>query len=320
MSQREVNDAELAFFGAIQGDEVIKEAAELAPETVEALGIPSVSPAFLDQLEQQASKMPEKAPAEEPSDAEGTELEPYDRTDVPPEEASAPEPDLPSRATHGKLFADKRAHPIQILEVLTMRYKAEWPSWESDTLWWALRRDFGPVGEVCRNKISALRLAVSTDVPWLDWDVFEDSGLSWNDIIPVIGSFQPMTPMQAAFAVNVLRSIRPDEEFAHEVRAYIAAILDEHGFVYAPEEFFADAQELLDRKSWLAGLKSDVASAWEQVKGLNPETIAWNPENPLDLHLLKLSVVQRYLAEREALRQAIPGMAAASSTVSPPVP
>ncbi len=187
-------------------------------------------------------------------------------------------------------------------------------------MWWALRRDYGPVGDVARNKISALRVAVSTDLPWLDWDTFEDCGLSWNDIVPVMGTYQPMTPMQTAFAVHVLRTIRPDEEFSAEVKAYIAAVLDDHGFVFAPELFYDGAQELLDRKKWLVGLRNDVESAWEQVKGMDPETIGWNPENPLDIHLLKLSVVQRYLAEREALREANVGSTGASSTASPPVP
>ena len=329
MPQREVNEAELAFFGALQHGGMDKESAELAPETTEALGIPSVSPSTLDQLEEQATQLHsstaeetvEEAPAQAPEEpAPATELEGYSRADVPPEEEVVPEPELPSRTTHGKLFSDKRANPLQILDILTRRYKTDWVKWEPETLWWALRRDFGPVGDVTRNKIGALRVAVGTDIPWLDWDVFEDSGLAWNDIVPVIGTFQPMTPMQTAFAVNVLRTIRPDEEFSHEVRAYISAILDDHGFVYAPEEMFGNVQELLDRKVWLEGFRSDVESAWEKIQDHDPETIAWNGENPLDIHLLKLSVVKRYLAEREALREVVPGVPHAPSTVSPPVP
>src|SRR5690606_7925038 len=112
----------------------------------------------------------------------------------------------------------------------------------------------------------ALRVAVTTDLPWLDWDVFEDSGLTWNDTIPIIGAFQPMTPAQTAFTVQILRAIRSDEPFDTEVKAYIAAILEEHGFVYAPKEYFDGAQELLDRKVWLAGFRQQVAMAWERIK------------------------------------------------------
>jgi hypothetical protein len=329
-----VNEAEQSFFNVLSGDESIK-TAELSQDTVDALGIPSVSPSILDQLEDQASggspqeeSSPEQAPAPaedgaalpvEGAAAEGEAVDP--REDLPPTEEPVPEPELPSRTTHGKLFSDKRAHPIQILEVLTSRYDTKWADWESDTLWWSLRKSFGPVGEIARNKILALRLAAKKDMPWLDWDVFEDCGLSWNDTIPVIGMFQPMTPMQVAFTVQTLRSIRPDEEFAHEVKAYIAAILDDHGWVWAPKEYFGDVQEILDRdREHLVGLKQEVKSAWKKVRKIDPHTIDWNSEDPLSVHVMKLFSVQMYLDGRAELQQEAPGPAAASTTTSPPVP
>ena len=338
-----LNEADQGFFDAIIGDEQTKTAVVLEPSTVDALGIPSVSRKILDDLEAQASgvgsseestseqKQPEaKAdrasgvqgePEGEVQNEEAVEVAKFDRTDAEPPKTEAVEPELPSRASHGKLFSDKRSHPIQILEVLTARYKTEWVGWESDTLWWSIRRSFGPVGDVIRNKIMALRLAVTTDMTWEDWDTFEDSGLAWNDIVPTIGSFQPMTPMQVAFAVQVLREIRPDEEFAHEVRAYIAAILDDHGWIWAPEEYFGDVQQILGRgREHLVGLKQEVTSAWEKIKDVDPQTIEWTDEEPLSIHLLKLFVVKSYLDGREALRKEKPGAAATSSTVSPPVP
>jgi hypothetical protein len=335
-----LNEAEQGFLGALLDDEHTKTAVDLDPGIAEALGVPSVSPSILDQLEEQASQGgSQEAAAPEPA-AEGQEVPPeaavdsgeapggeavevgeFQRADAEPEVEQAPEPELPSRATHGKLFTDKRAHPLQLLEVLTMRYKTEWTEWESDTLWWSLRRSFGPVGELVRNKIMALRLTATTDIPWIDWDVFEDCGLSWNDVVPVIGSFQPMTPMQLAFAIQIMRGIRPDDPFAHEVKAYIAAVLDEHGWVWAPEEWFDGAQEVLERnREHLVGLKNEVIQAWEQVQDADPTQIEWSEDDPRDIHVLKLFVVKRYLEEREAARQGVPGGPAASSTVSPPVP
>lgn len=343
MSRHTLNEAEQGFLGALLDDSGrTKVAVDLDPGVADALGVPSVSPSILDQLEEQAAQGQEdqaSPPEQEASEDEGSDqdqvqeqppgeageavqIDSFQRNDEEPEpEEGAVEPELPSRLTHGKLFTDKRAHPLQLLEVLTMRYKADWADWESDTLWWALRRSFGPVGELVRNKIMALRLAATTDIPWIDWDVFEDCGLAWNDIIPIIGSFQPMTPMQLAFAVQVMRGIRPDDEFAHEVKAYMAAILDDHGWVWAPEEWFDGAQEVLERnREHLVGLKNDVQMTWERVKGENPEEIEWNEEDPRDIHILKLFVVQTYLREREAERGRVPGAPASSSTTSPPVP
>jgi hypothetical protein len=306
---------------------VEKRAVELNPDTAAALGGPS--PEQLDQLEQAAASSPPPASDDEQvatPDAAPTEAPPvdgFDRVDEEPDpddESLAAAPELPSRMTHGKLFTDKRAHPLQLLDVLTLRYKTAWADWEPETLWWALRRDFGPVGDLVRNKIMALRVAVTTDTPWLDWDNFEDVGLTFNDVVPVIGQFQPMNSMQMAFAVDVLREIRSDETFDDEVKAYIAALLEEGGWVYAPEEYFGPAQELLDRRVWMLTLKDQIQTTWEHVQNVDPATIEWREDNPVDVQVLRLFAVKRYLQERAHLRVSVPGAPATASTASPPVP
>jgi len=336
MSRHSPNKAEAGFFAAmLQDGPLVKRAADLEPDTAAILGVQSVSPSSLKALEGQATAPQAPAPdqgsiSDEEADssdqdaleqsAAGVDVGGFERTDQEPAAtAETPaEPPLPSRLTHGKLFMDKRAHPQQIYDVLCMRYREDWVEWEPETLWWALRRDFGPVGEVARNKIMALRLTAVTDATWLDWDTFENSALAWNDIIPIFGAFQPVTPMQAAFGVQILRTIREDEEFSWEVKAYIAAVLEENGFVYAPDEWFAGAQAVIDRKVWLGGFKSEVEQAWEKVKDVDPSEVEWDESNPLDVHLVKLAVVKRYLLEREAIREKVPGGSQSAGT-SPPV-
>jgi hypothetical protein len=355
VGQYDANDAELGFFQDLLhgGDDVVsKEAAALSPGTSDLLGIQTVSPKILKDLESQAEQPPDESqqsqsepqPAEESAPApeaqakapveaapapaapqpeveESVDVGSAEPTDAEPEPDAEPpaEPDLPDRESHGKLFTNRRAHPLQIFDVLNMRYGQAWPEWEPDTVWWALRRDFGSVGEIARNKILALDVAASTDTPWIDWDTFENCGQSWNDFVPVFGSFQPMTPMQIAFAVQVLRGVRGEEEFSWEVNAYIAAVLEEHGWVYAPEEWFAGAQELLDRKDWLIGLRVDVADAWEKVKDIPPQEIEWE-EDARSIHLLKMATVKSYLEGRAELRDEIPRASASAVTASQPVP
>lgn len=343
------NDAEKEFAKLLLGDGPQKVAAELQPETADLLGIPSVSPRTLNQLEQGAAQQTaaeadpgerqeipeEQLPPEEPAPQQqaapaGQPPQPpveepssdFDQEPAPDEEDedALSEPELPSRMTHGSLFSSKRAHPLQMFEVLNMRYEAKWGEWESETLFWALRRDFGPVGDLSRNKVQALRLAATTDMTWLDWDVFEDSGLAWNDVIPIIGKFQPMSPAQTAFAVEVLRGIRDDEEFSHEVNTYIAAILVDHGYVYAPEGFFAGAQDIISKsREDLLPLQVEVQRAWEGSRETDPSTIQWDPENPVDVHVLKLHAVQRYLSDRDTLRSKVSGTSV-PATAAPPIP
>lgn len=319
MKSEAAQQAELDFFFKLQSDAPIeKEAVELDPETL-ALLDNTASPEELDALEEQASSAPEPVEASPEKEAPVEEAAPVGREDVPPEEEVEEEPVLPDRSSHAALFTDRRAHPIQLLEVLTMRYKTAWVEWEPETLWWTLRRDFGPLGQLTRNKIGALRVAVTTDIPWQDWDTFENCGLTWNDIIPAFGESQLMTPAQIAFSVSVLRGIRSDEEFQHEVSAYIAAILDDHGFVYAPEEWFPGTQTILDRRNWLVGFKVEVEDAWTRVQDVPIENIEWDEEDPLDMHVLKLAVVKRYLEERATMHQQLPGSTAVS-VAAPPIP
>lgn len=331
--KHKIDKAAQDFLATFMGDTAAeKTAVELEPETAEALGIPTVSPSMLDELESSAREPQQPDDDEPPAEeqvarpqAAPDEVAVFDGNDeepAPDEEAdeSSAEPALPTRSTHGRLFGDKRAHPMDILKVLSTRYGDEWVDWEPATLWWAIRRDFGTVGQVTRDKIGALRTAVSTDLPWKDWDTFENCSLAWSDLVPLVGVFQPITPAQAAFGVSILQQIRADEPFQNEVNAYIAAILDDDGWAFAPPEYFAGAQALLDRKVWLAGLRHDVEQAWERIKDVDPTTIEWNHGSAVDVHLIKLMAVRHYVTERNAMRGRGIGSRTAASAAQPPVP
>lgn len=318
MGQRELNDTERAFLDALCHDDGVKVALDLSPETTAALELDQMDPAMLDSLEGAAtSSISSQGQVTNEGEQAFGQIE---QEDQPPEDVEEePPPTPPGRSEYGRLFSNRRGHALQMFDVLNSRYKGDWTQWEPETLWWALRRDFGSVGEIARHKIMALRVAAITDLTWLDWDTFEDSGLAWNDTIPIFGAYQPMDPMQAAFAVSVLREVR-DESFDNEVTAYIAAILDNHGFVYAPDEYFADAQRLLDRNVDAADLRDRVAQMWETLRDEDPRAVDFNEDDPVDIHILKLFTVKAYLDARAASR-ALPMRAGAGSTMTaPPVP
>ena len=303
MSSYELSSAELEFFRGTFAGGVAKEAVELSPDTVEALNIPTVSPEVLGRLEESAADVigdsgagpdgPAEQGGQEPETGLGEQIE---------QEKKEPEPvEPPSRLTHGSAWNNKRAHPLELLGILSARYGDRWVEWEPETLLWALRRDFGSVGELSRAKVAALRVAVSTDIPWQDWDAFEDCGQAWNDTVPIVGSFQPLTPMQAAFTVSILRAIRPGDEFAHEVLTYIAAILHDHGWVYAPEEYFDGTEQVLLIPPESLAVRGEVENAWKQINGIDPNTVHWREDSPVDIHLLKLATVRLYLEQRAQL-------------------
>lgn len=349
--------ATAAFFDALH-DGVEKTAIPLQPMTRMTLGLGMAGPDDLANLEASAgafmdggagtpvavASSPEQLPVpptleEEaqgdldrfygPTPAPGAmDLPPVSALDgdplpgeVDPDAGVTPTP--PGRVSHGKLFNNPQANPLELFSVLSQRYAESWVEWESETLWYAIRKNFGPVGELTRNKIEALKVAVKNDLAWQDWDVFEDCGLAWNGTMPVFGAFQPMTPSQTAYAVHVLRFIRADDEINFEVSAYMAAILDQNGFVFAPEEWFPGVQALLDRNEEVVGLKVEVARAWEAARRVHPSQLSLNPAKQIDLHIAKLILVDDYLKRKigEISAVAARGRSKLSaSPTSPPVP
>ena len=102
MGRHSLSNAEQGFFSTLFDDGERKLAVDLNPDTVDALGIPSVSPSVLSQLENQAAKStdaptPEESPEEqapiEATETEGgdvssesVEIDPFERTDEEPDE------------------------------------------------------------------------------------------------------------------------------------------------------------------------------------------------------------------------------------------
>lgn len=310
------DEATAAFFGALQG--LDKEAVELSGPTRAALQL-DADPDTLDALEASARAAPE-----EPVPAPDAEVPPAPAIDDEPvADDDATTASAPRRATHGSIFSARRTHPLELRDVLTAKYGDDWIEWEPATLWWAIRRDFGPVGELTRNKVMALRLATNTYRPWSEWDTFEKCGVAWNDILPVFGAWQPMPPSHVAFTVEILKALHPEAPWTHEVAAYEAMILDDAGFVYAPEAWFPGAQALLDRNPNTPALRDEVAAAWQKLAGRDLSKVKWRPERARDIHLGRLYVIASYLAARAELRQGDAATArapVAAAAASPPVP
>lgn len=319
-----IDAAELAFFGSLgQIPETVK-VADLSPETRAVLDVGD-PPEALDQLEAQAASgdvgvddgvdTPDGVP-HAPVEAGPVQVE---DGPGPVDDEALPDPSAPPRATAGKAFTGRATHPLKLFDILNARYGSSWLDWEHETLVWAIRRDFGSVGAVTADKIGALVVAAETAGPWNDWDTFEKCGVAWANQTPVFGAYQPLTPSQAAFTVQVLEGIHAGTEFGHEIQAYLGAVLDENGWVYAPEEWFPGAQALLDRREDTAEFRDEVVAAWAKVKDIDPGQIEFE-EDPINIQMVKLFSVKVYLEERAAERTAPAATGVPSSVGVPVVP
>lgn len=247
--------------------QLIKEG-KLTQNTIDALGIKE--PEFLEQLEEQA------------------------QSSVPQEETEKQDQIVPKT-----FFKSTETHPLALLAVVKNKYNDEWVRWLPETLWEVIFRDFGPVSDVTRNKIQALSVALSTDAPWQDWTTFENCGKAFNNSIPVFGQIQPLSPVETAFTVQLLKKLNVFD-FSDEVLGYIASVCLYNGIVYAPKEWFDKAQPFIDAQNKNPEFKREVEAAWKAIKKQELYDVELKEEDPLHVHIAKLWAIKEYLREMKA--------------------
>jgi hypothetical protein len=282
----------------------------LEQKTIEALGIKQ--PELLEQLEQQAGGTSEEA-SDQQAPVEEAPVEEAPVEEAPVEEAPVEEVDprqvdgaeVKPRQEEVELeipayfFKGTAAHPLAILTILKHKYKDNWVHWLPETLWTSIRKDFGPVSEVNQNKIQALSVALSTDAPWQNWTVFENCGCAFNDRIPVFGQMQPLSPAETAYTVTILKRLH-DFVFSDSSLGYIAAVCLYNGIVFAPKEWFVNAQMLIDRQNKQPELRDKVMRAWKRVQKKNLMDVEMKDTKVVDVHVAKLWAIQEYLKEKQS--------------------
>lgn len=269
-----MNRADLDFFTALGGE--VKEA--LDEQSIAALDIKQ--PELLDQLEEQAAEQSQPETPEEQVDVKSEE-----------EDISLQVPK--------SFFRTKGIHPLRLLVVLKIKYKDEWVGWLPETLWEAIRRDFGPISEVNQNKIQALATSLSTNAAWQDWPIFENCGKAFNDTVPVFGQLQPLSPAETAFTVSLLKKLQ-DFSFSNEVLGYIASVCLYNGIIYAPVKWFGKVQWIIDHQNENPELVGEIKQAWETVEKQDLQQVDFNDEKPVDVHIAKLWAIREYLGDKDS--------------------
>jgi len=85
-------------------------------------------------------------------------------------------------------------HPVEIMVALERTMPPEWTDFEPETLFKLVHGSFGDVKKD-ELKILALQVAMTTDRPWMDWDVFENTCLNrwtcmkWHSVWDVLMPF-----------------------------------------------------------------------------------------------------------------------------------
>jgi len=137
--------------------------------------------------------------------------------------------------TKSNLFSHPEAHPFVLDMALLKTFQLDWFGWEPDTIFQEIRETFKTsVADVNRVKILAAMTLHAVDSFWEAWEVFENTVLALNGIIPRIGYMQPPDVAILMAGVDIANSIR-EETFSDEVSRYSAACFLHDDVSYAPE-------------------------------------------------------------------------------------
>jgi len=118
--------------------------------------------------------------------------------------------------------------------ILIDTFGPDWLEWESETVWSEIEAEFGATPSVhSRNKINALKTMHIVDTPWTEWEVFNIVAQALNGNIPDFRILQKPSPLEVAFAVEVMRKVK-EREFSSEIARFVAAAFLNEEIVYLP--------------------------------------------------------------------------------------
>ena len=99
-----------------------------------------------------------------------------------------------------------------------------------------VRQLFPVMDDLEFEKLMALLTVKFSNTPFENFYVFENVIRAINGVIPDITIVEGAPPKWICYGVQVMRKVRPEQEFSHEVVQYIKRIFADNGiFIYNPE-------------------------------------------------------------------------------------
>lgn len=204
---------------------------------------------------------------------------------------------------------DSNPHVFALHNMLLRTLGPEWVEWLPETLWASLHEE--PSRGV-KDKILALQLALKTNRPWVEYEVFEKLSTAFNGEVPHQSILEPQQPAECLLTVHVLHTLRADEKFSDEVYAYIAACFAHEGFLHVgslPE--MQPVQKFLDEMNHIyariptsesAHIGQLFSQLWDKHKGKADELMMKAEDDVVKVQLRKLYGIYTYLEENHGIQ------------------
>lgn len=198
----------------------------------------------------------------------------------------------------------KEAPPLCMASALQKAFGKGWLLWEPSVLWSEVKDDFGiDLPRPARDAILAFRLCLLTNTPWQDWHPFLSVALAMNGIPHNPEYAMPAQPSHLAYAIDVMRRMKPDQEFEPEVRNMAGVILWDNGICWAPEypmgslvnDYLLSHQRSDDQQTLLSFIAKDYLE--------DDGNDAMDDYDTVRLHTIKLRALDLYVNMKRSLEK-----------------
>lgn len=199
------------------------------------------------------------------------------------------------------LLVDTNSSPAQLLAAMNEAFGEGWLKWEPATIRAELV-DIGfdfdtlPVGSW--DKLMATKAAFMNNAPWKDWTAFLTFAQAMNNYRVDFNVARICSPAEAAWTVECLKLIRPDERFSREVQAMIGSIFLSNGIVIPPEglDFVKDEMKEMQDKTMAMGEFAKIAE--ERYILHRDQSSVPEGDSAIDIHTIKLLAIDEYIRSK----------------------
>jgi hypothetical protein len=132
------------------------------------------------------------------------------------------------------VLSDDKASALKIYEFLNSAFGEDWWELEFETIERLLWVKYGTtLDDVNRDKIWAVKYLCNSQRSWLDWWMYNQVAVALAGAIADFEVLRTPTPGMIINAIDVMKYIRPEEQFSREVKKYISILLIKEG-IYVP--------------------------------------------------------------------------------------
>ena len=204
------------------------------------------------------------------------------------------------------VLSSPESPPTALARALSKAFGEAWVGWEPIVLWTEIKEDTGvDLSRAHKDAIMAIRLCMTTNLPWTDWRPFLATvkALNGNEVNPQVVS--PLSLSDLAYGIDLMRRLKPSQEFSDEVMSMAGITVWDHGACWIPQaqlgeivnEYLLSQQETEDQRELLTILAKDYYSD----DGLD----AMDDVDLVRMHTIKLKSLDLYIGMKRKAEEVV---------------